>query len=175
MAPRIVLVRGDITTEAVDAVVNAANTAMRPGGGVDGAITRAAGAAAMRDRERLIRERGDPPLPTGTAVTGIGGDLPARWIIYTAGPVYRGSPHDAELLHACHEACLRAADGAGARSVAFPAISTGIYGYPPAEAARTAVAAVREALTDSPVTLVRFVLFDDATLAVFTRELSTTD
>ena len=169
MAPRIVLVRGDITNEAVDAVVNAANTAMRPGGGVDGAITRAAGAAAMVDRERLIRERGDPPLPTGTAVVGIGGDLPARWIIYTAGPVYRGSPRDAELLRACHEACLRAADGAGARSVAFPAISTGVYGYPLAEAAPVAVGSVAGATTD--VEEVRFVLFDDVAVAAFRAAL----
>jgi len=169
MAPRIVLVRGDITLQDVDAVVNAANTAMRPGGGVDGAITRAAGPTAMADRERLIRERGEPPLPTGTAVAGDGGDLPARWIIYTAGPVYRGSASDAELLAACHSACLAAADGVGARAVAFPAISTGVYGYPLDEAASIAVGTVAEA--DSQVEEVRFVLFDDRALAAFRRAL----
>lgn len=169
MAPRIVLVRGDITTEHVDAVVNAANTALRPGGGVDGAITRAAGAAAMTDRERLILEGGDPPLPTGTARGGAGGDLAARWIVYTAGPVYRATPRDAELLAACHVACLRVADELGARTIAFPAISTGVYGYPLDEAAPIAVHAV--ATSDTAVEEVRFVLFDDAALRTFAAAL----
>jgi O-acetyl-ADP-ribose deacetylase len=165
VAPAIELVRGDITTERVDAVVNAANTAMRPGGGVDGAITRAAGPVAKADRERLIRERGEPPLPTGTAVAGDGGDLPARWIIYTAGPIFGGMPRDAELLASCHEACLRAADELGARSVAFPAISTGVYGYPLNEAAPIAIRTVAEVPTD--VEMVRFVLFDVHALEAF--------
>jgi O-acetyl-ADP-ribose deacetylase (regulator of RNase III) len=165
VAPRIVLVEGDITRERVDAVVNAANTAMRPGGGVDGAITRAAGPDAMRDRERLIAERGDPPLPTGTAVAGGGGDLPARWIIYTAGPIYGRSPADAELLASCHTASLEVADGIGARTVAFPAISTGIYGYPLDEAAPIAVGSVAGAATS--VEEVRFVLFDGRAMTAF--------
>lgn len=169
MAPRIVLVRGDITSERVDAVVNAANTALRPGGGVDGAITRAAGAAAMADRERLIREGGDPPLPTGTARGGTGGDLPARWIVYTAGPVYRGTTRDAELLVACHVACLRVADELGARTIAFPAISTGVYGYPLDEAAPIAVRAVTT--SETTVEEARFVLFDEAALRAFTAAL----
>ena len=100
--PRIVLVQGDITVQDVDAVVNAANTALRPGGGVDGAITRAAGPDALADRERVIRERGNPPLPTGEAVATIGGALAARWIIHTAGPIYSGSPDDPRLLASCH-------------------------------------------------------------------------
>ena len=169
MAPRIVLVQGDITAQRVDAVVNAANAAMRPGGGVDGAITRAAGPAALRDRERLIAERGDPPLPTGTAVAGDGGDLPARWIVYTAGPVYRGTDADAELLAACHVSCLAAADGVGAQRVAFPAISTGIYGYPLDEDAPIAVRTVAGATTD--VEEVRFVLFDERAMAAFRTAL----
>lgn len=169
MAPRIALVRGDITTQDVDAVVNAANTAMRPGGGVDGAITRAAGRAAMADRERLIREGGDPPLPTGTALAGAGGDLRARWVIYTAGPVYRGTAEDAHLLAACHESCLRVADQVGAATVAFPAISTGVYGYPLDEAAPIAVRAVTQAGTD--VEEVRFVLFDEAAHEAFRSAL----
>src|SRR5262245_59017605 len=133
--PTITLVRGDITAQEVDAIVNAANTALRPGGGVDGAITRAAGPDALADRERVIAERGRPPLPTGEAVATIGGDLQARWIIHTAGPVYGGTDEDARLLAACHVSCLAVADGLGARTVAFPAISTGIYGYPVDEAA----------------------------------------
>jgi O-acetyl-ADP-ribose deacetylase (regulator of RNase III) len=165
MAPRIVLIQGDITTQQVDAVVNAANTALRPGGGVDGAITRAAGPMALRDRERLIAERGDPPLPTGTAVAGVGGDLTARWIIYTAGPVYRGIDADAERLAACHVACLAVADEFGARTVAFPAISTGVYGYPLTEAAPIAVRSVAGA--DSRVDEARFVLFDERAMAEF--------
>ncbi|HWC70739.1 MAG TPA: macro domain-containing protein, partial [Actinomycetota bacterium] len=88
MSVSIELIRGDITTQSVDAIVNAANTALRPGGGVDGAITRAAGAEALADRERVIRERGRTPLPTGDAVATIAGDLDARWIIHTAGPIY---------------------------------------------------------------------------------------
>jgi O-acetyl-ADP-ribose deacetylase (regulator of RNase III) len=161
------LIRGDITTQSVDAIVNAANTALRPGGGVDGAITRAAGPEALADRERVIRERGRPPLPTGEAIATIGGDLPARWIIHTAGPVYSGSADDAELLARCHRSALQVADELGARTVAFPAISTGIYGYPVEEAAPIAVGAVLEA--ETAVELVRFVLFSEEILAEFER------
>ena len=170
MAPQIELVLGNITTQAVVAIVNAANTSLRAGGGVDGAITRAAGPRALADRDRVISERGDPPLPTGDAVATVGGDLPARWIIHTAGPVYRGSTRDPELLAACHVSCLRVADELGAESVAFPAVSTGIYGYPVEDAAKVAVAVVRAARTD--VTLVRFVLFDAASLTSFEHALA---
>jgi O-acetyl-ADP-ribose deacetylase (regulator of RNase III) len=162
---RIELVRGDITTQQVDAVVNAANTALRPGGGVDGAITRAAGPEALADRERVIADRGRPPLPTGEAVATIGGRLPARWIIHTAGPVYAGTDDDARLLRGCHLSCLRVADDLGAASVAFPAISTGVYGYPVELAAPVALDAVRNA--DTQVREVRFVLFDEAAMAAF--------
>jgi len=165
VAPRIELVTGDITTQEVDAIVNAANTSLRPGGGVDGAITRAAGPEALIDRERVIAERGDPPLPTGDALATIGGDLLARWIIHTAGPIYSGSDRDPKLLASCHTSCLRVADELGVSSVAFPAISTGIYGYPVAEAAPVAIRAVRVA--DAQVELVRFVLFRPADMEVF--------
>ncbi len=167
MSVEIELIRGDITTQSVDAIVNAANTALRPGGGVDGAITRAAGAEALADRERVIRERGRPPLPTGEAVATIGGELPARWIIHTAGPVYSGRAEDAELLARCHRSALQVADDLGVRTVAFPAISTGVYGYPVEEAAPVAIAAVLEAGTT--VELVRFVLSSDEILATFER------
>jgi len=169
VAPRIVLLQADITTQDADAIVNAANSALRPGGGVDGAITRAAGRAALADRERLIRERGTPPLPTGQAVATIGGDLPARWIIHTAGPIYSGSPDDARLLASCYIECLRVADELGAATVAFPAISTGIYGYPLDEAAPIAIEAVRDA--DTRVREVRFVLFDERAMTAFRRAL----
>jgi O-acetyl-ADP-ribose deacetylase (regulator of RNase III) len=168
--PRIVLVQADIIFQDVDAVVNAANTALRPGGGVDGAITRAAGPDALADRERVIRERGDPPLPTGQAVATIGGALSARWIIHTAGPVYSGSPDDPRLLASCHTESLRVADELGARRVAFPAISTGVYGYPLDEAAAVAIEAVGSASTQ--VDEVTFVLFDDRSLEAFEDALN---
>lgn len=168
--PRIVLVQGDITRQDVDAVVNAANTALRPGGGVDGAITRAAGPEALADRERVIRERGNPPLPTGKAVATIGGALAARWIVHTAGPVYSGTPDDARLLASCHTECLRVADQLGAATVAFPALSTGVYGYPLDEAAPVAIEAVASASTG--VEEVRFVLFEDRSFVAFETVLS---
>jgi O-acetyl-ADP-ribose deacetylase (regulator of RNase III) len=169
MAPRIVLVEGDITRQDADAIVNAANTGLRPGGGVDGAITRAAGRQALEERERVISERGNPPLPTGTAVATTGGELPARWIIHTAGPVYSGTSEDARLLAACHVACLEIADAVGARTVAFPAISTGIYGYPLDEAAPIAIDSVCAAETH--VDEVRFVLFGNDAFDAFRRAL----
>jgi O-acetyl-ADP-ribose deacetylase (regulator of RNase III) len=169
MGPRIELVQGDITTQEVDAIVNAANTALRPGGGVDGAITRAAGPEAMADRERVIAEGGSPPLPTGEAVATVGGALPAAWIIHTAGPIYRGTDDDRDALAACHRSVLRVADELGARSVAFPAISTGIYCYPIEEAAPIALDTVVG--TPSQVEVVRFVLFDASALGVFERAL----
>jgi O-acetyl-ADP-ribose deacetylase len=170
MAPRIVLVQGDITTQSVDAIVNAANTSLRAGGGVDGAITRAAGAEALADRERVIRERGRNALPTGEAVGTIAGDLDARWIIHTVGPVYSGTPRDAELLERCHRSVLEVADELRARTVAFPAISTGVYGYPIDEAARVAVEAVRTA--DTSVREVRFVLFEATAHTAFERAMT---
>jgi O-acetyl-ADP-ribose deacetylase (regulator of RNase III) len=168
---RIELLHGDITTQDVDAIVNAANTALRPGGGVDGAITRAAGPEALADRTRVIAERGSPPLPTGDAVATVGGALAARWIIHTAGPIYRGTEQDRAALAACHRAALRVADELGARTVAFPAISTGIYSYPVEEAAPIAIASVSSATT--AVAVVRFVLFDVATFDAFEHALGT--
>ena len=164
------IVRGDITTQETDAIVNAANEQLRPGGGVDGAITRAAGLAALADRDRLRAGGGGLPLPTGSARAGAGGDLAARWIIYTAGPIYSGAPSDAELLHRCHDASMRVADEIGARSVAFPAVSCGVYGYPVTEAAPIAIDAIMDART--AVELVRFVLFDERTEDAFRRALA---
>jgi O-acetyl-ADP-ribose deacetylase len=170
IGPRVTLVHGDITRQSADVIVNAANSAMRPGGGVDGAITRAAGAEALRDRERVAAARGEPPLRTGDAVATDAGDLEARWIVHTAGPVYRGSPDDARALASCHRAVLRVADELHAETVAFPAISTGIYGYPLDEAAAIAIATVMA--TETGVQEVRFVLFDADALAAFERALA---
>jgi O-acetyl-ADP-ribose deacetylase len=159
MAPLLQVVQGDITAEQVDAVVNAANRGLRGGGGVDGAIHRAAGAERLQAACRAIGE-----CPPGGAVCTEGFDLPARFIIHTVGPVWHGGTQgEPETLAACYRNVLAVADAIGARSVAFPAISTGVYGYPLRQAAEVAVTTTRAADTD--VTLVRFVAFDGTTLA----------
>ena len=165
--PRIALVQGDITEQAVDAIVNAANSSLLGGGGVDGAIHRRGGPAILEECRRIREERFPDGLPTGRAVATGGGRLPARWVIHTVGPVYAKREDRSALLAGCHTEALRVADELGARTVAFPAISTGVYGYPVDEAAPVAIRAVREAST--AVEEVRFVLFDAATLAAFER------
>ena len=165
MIPRAVLQRagtvieltvGDITRERVDAIANAANTALRGGGGVDGAIHAAAGPELLAE----LRRRYPDGTPTGTAVATGAHRLPARWILHAVGPIWRGGDHgEAELLAGAYRSCLRLADELGALSLAFPAISLGIYGYPIGEGARLALRTVDEHLTaDSPLALVRFVL-----------------
>jgi O-acetyl-ADP-ribose deacetylase (regulator of RNase III) len=153
---RLELVVGDITTERVDAIGNAANERLRGGGGVDGAIHAAAGPGLLGE----LRQRYPNGTPTGTAVTTGGHDLPARWVIHAVGPVWRGgSQGEAELLAGAYRASVRLADGLGARSLALPAISMGIYGYPAQEAATIAVRTVTEVLAEASVLeLVRFVL-----------------
>ena len=164
--PHVEAVQGDITIEAVDAVVNAANAALAGGGGVDGAIHRAAGAAELRAACAALGG-----CPTGDAKPTPGFRLPARWIIHAVGPRWRGGGHDeAELLASCYRRSLEVADELGARSVAFPAISTGIYGYPAEEAARIAVRTVTT--TPTGVELVRLVAFDDATLRLYEAALA---
>jgi O-acetyl-ADP-ribose deacetylase len=159
MPPLLHAVQGDITAERVEAVVNAANRQLRGGGGVDGAIHRAAGAERLQAACRAI---GD--CPPGHAVVTEGFDLPARFIIHTVGPVWHGGTEgEPATLAACYRNALALADKVGARSVAFPAISTGIYGYPSGQAADVAVTTARAADTD--VTLIRFVAFDGTTLA----------
>jgi len=164
---RIELVLGDITEQQLDAIVNAANSSLLGGGGVDGAIHRAGGPGIVEECRRLRRERYPDGLPTGEAVATSGGDLPARWVIHTVGPVFADSPDPAAELAACHRAALRVADEVGARSVAFPAISTGAYGCPIEEAAPIAVRAVREAVTR--VQLVRFVVFSGRALREWSK------
>jgi len=168
--PEIVLVQGDITAQEVDAVVNAANSSLMGGGGVDGAIHRRGGPEILQECKRIRAQRFPDGLPTGQAVATTGGRLPARWVIHTVGPVYSGSEDRSDLLASCHTEALRVADELDAEAVAFPAISTGVYGYPLDEAAPVAVRAVRRA--DTRVREVRFVLFDDGALRAFQQALA---
>ncbi|HTT87000.1 MAG TPA: O-acetyl-ADP-ribose deacetylase [Acidimicrobiales bacterium] len=163
--PSIEAVQGDITTEEVDAIVNAANSRLAGGGGVDGAIHRAAGAADLRAACAALGgcEPGDAKATPGFA-------LAAAWIIHTVGPVWSGgTASEPVVLASCYRRSLEVADGLGARSVAFPAISTGVYGYPPALAAEVAVSTLRS--TQSGVALVRLVAFDAATHDLYRRLL----
>jgi O-acetyl-ADP-ribose deacetylase len=169
--PRIELVEGDITHERADAIVNAANSTLLGGGGVDGAIHRRGGGTILEACRDLRRERYPTGLPVGEAVATTAGELPARWVIHTVGPIYRRERDPAKLLARCHRACLRVADEVGAATVAFPAISTGAYGYPVREAAAVAIDAVRDA--DSKVEEVRFVLFGREAYRAFDEALET--
>ena len=158
---------GDIAAQQVDAVVNAANSTLLGGGGVDGAIHRRGGPAILEECRTIRRDHYPAGLPTGEAVATTGGNLPARWVIHTVGPIYAASLDPAAELAACHWNALRIADKINARSVAFPAISTGAFGYPMEEAAEVALRAVRKANTE--VDLIRFVLFDNRAREVFER------
>ena len=166
---RIELNRGDITDQAVDAIVNAANGSLLGGGGVDGAIHRRGGPDILADCRAIRRDRYPDGLPTGEAVATTAGDLSARWVIHTVGPVYSRFDDRSALLASCHTRSLAVADELGAVSVAFPAISTGVYGYPLHLAAPVAVRAVLRSGAD--VGVVRFVLFDRAAHRAFTGAL----
>ena len=168
LSQRIAIKVGDITREAVDAIVNAANSSLMGGGGVDGAIHRAGGPAIL-DACRAIRTARYPDgLPTGEAVITTGGELPARHVIHTVGPIYgRHRGEDATLLAACYANAIALAAQNGLRTLAFPAISTGIYGYPKAEAATVARRAILAALKEHPgIEEVRLVFFSETDAAV---------
>lgn len=161
---QVELVEGDIVAQDVDALVNAANSSLLGGGGVDGAIHRAAGP------ELLAACRTLGGCPTGEARLTRGYDLKARFVIHAVGPVYRGHPRDAELLAATYRSSLELASQHGLRSVAFPAISTGAYGYPFDEAAQVALPVVKRHLESNPgIVLVRFVLWDQPALTAYQR------
>lgn len=166
---RIEAVTGDITKEQVDAIVNAANSSLLGGGGVDGAIHRTGGPAILEECRKL------GGCATGDAKLTTGGKLPAKYVIHAVGPVYRDGKHgEPELLASCYRHSLEIAHARGLKSVAFPAISCGVYGYPIPAAATIAVRTVREFLEANPgIELVRFVLFTPDVHAAFTRALET--
>jgi O-acetyl-ADP-ribose deacetylase len=166
---RIELVTGDITAEEVDAIVNAANSSLLGGGGVDGAIHRRGGPDILAECRTLRARRYGSGLPTGEAVATTAGKLRARWVIHTVGPVYSTAEDRSPLLRACYTNALRVADELGARSVAFPLISSGVYRWPVDDAVRQALAALRQARTG--VETARLVLFDARTREVADAQL----
>ncbi|MGA4980648.1 O-acetyl-ADP-ribose deacetylase [Streptomyces cellulosae] len=169
MTPRITLVQGDITRQSADAIVNAANSSLLGGGGVDGAIHRRGGPEILAECRALRASHYGKGLPTGQAVATTAGKLDARWVIHTVGPVYSATEDRSALLASCYRESLRVADELGARTVAFPAISTGVYRWPLDDAARIAVETVRT--TDTAVEEVIFVLFDERAYKAFEAAL----
>ncbi|MFE7800197.1 O-acetyl-ADP-ribose deacetylase [Nocardia sp. NPDC057440] len=159
------LVRGDITEQTVDAVVNAANSSLLGGGGVDGAIHRKGGPEILDACRTLRASHYGKGLRTGQAVATTAGLLPARWVIHTVGPVWSATEDRSDLLASCYRESLRVADELGAATVAFPAISTGIFGWPLQDGARIAVETVSTAVTAARE--VRFVLFDERAYTAF--------
>jgi O-acetyl-ADP-ribose deacetylase len=167
MEMEITLVLGDITEQDVDAVVNAANSGLLGGGGVDGAIHRRGGPEILAECRRLREGRYRDGLPAGQAVATTGGLLPARWVIHTVGPVYSRTEDRSAVLASCYRESLRVAEDVGARTVAFPAVSAGVYGWPAASCARIAVNAVRQSAAG--IAEARFVLFSENVYAAFER------
>ncbi len=167
MKYRIEIVKGDITRSAVDAIANAANTSLLGGGGVDGAIHRAAGPELLAECRTL------GGCETGRAKITRGCKLPARYVLHTPGPVWHGGSHgEAELLAGCYRSCLDLAAQYGCRTVDFPSISTGVYGYPLDKAAPVALGAIKESLEKYPeIERVRMVCFDDRTKAAYEEAL----
>ena len=169
---KIELIKGDITKIHADAIVNAANSSLLGGGGVDGAIHRAGGPSILEECRRIVARQGN--CKTGEAVITTAGHLPAKYVIHTVGPVWNGGEnHEAEKLANCYRNSLQLAVDHGCRSVAFPGISTGIYGYPKEEAAKIAVKTVREFLQgDGSLEKVIFVAFDEGSFDVIEHELA---
>jgi O-acetyl-ADP-ribose deacetylase (regulator of RNase III) len=165
----IVVKKGDITREDTDAIVNAANSTLMGGGGVDGAIHRAGGPEILEECSRIIARIGR--CPTGEAVITTAGNLPARFVIHTVGPVWSGKPEQADLLASAYRNSIRLASERGLSGVAFPSISTGAYRYPIAEASQIAIGTVLESIEGTSLREVRFILFSDDDTAVYERAL----
>jgi O-acetyl-ADP-ribose deacetylase (regulator of RNase III) len=168
---RITVKTGDLTQEDVDAIVNAANSSLMGGGGVDGAIHRAGGPAILDACKRIRATTHPNGLPAGEAVITTGGNLRARQVIHTVGPVWHGGgQNESDTLRACYRNSLRLAAEQGLRSVAFPAISTGVFGYPPERAAQVAASTVREFFASNPLPdRVVFVLFGEESYSTFLK------
>ncbi|AEM80383.1 O-acetyl-ADP-ribose deacetylase [Streptomyces violaceusniger] len=166
----ITLALGDITEQSVDAVVNAANSSLLGGGGVDGAIHRRGGSDILDECRDLRASRYGKGLPAGQAVATTAGRLPARWVIHTVGPVFSTTEDRSATLASCYRESLRVADELNALTVAFPAVSTGVYRWPLDDAARIALTTVRDA--DTAVTEARFVLFDQRAYDAFETALN---
>ena len=158
---KIDLIAGDIVTQQVDAIVNAANHQLLGGGGVDGAIHRAGGKAILQECRRIRMERYPNGLPTGQSVATTAGQLPARWVIHTVGPTWAKTKDKSALLRSCYTTSLAVADELGATTIAFPVISSGVYRWPKEDAIRQALQALRSA--ETAVTTVTMVMFDETT------------
>ncbi len=166
------IIQGDITVQKTDAIVNAANSGLMGGGGVDGAIHRAGGPAILEECKKIVAKQGR--LPTGKAVITTGGNLPAKYVIHTVGPVWHGgNKGEPELLASAYKESLSLAAEKGLESVSFPSISTGVYGYPVDKASAVALGAVKEFLTsaDTSIKEVVFVLFDSNTYSAYAAHL----
>ncbi|MHC4778016.1 MAG: O-acetyl-ADP-ribose deacetylase [Planctomycetota bacterium] len=171
---KVEITKGDITAQEVDAIVNAANSSLLGGGGVDGAIHRTGGPEILEACKAVRADHGT--CPPGEAVQTVGGKLHARIVVHTVGPVWSGGGQgEAEILASAYRRSLEVASEAGSRSVAFPAIGTGAYGYPIEEAARIAIETVRENLEGKGIEEVRFVLFSDRDLSVYERVMGELD
>jgi len=166
------IIQGDITVQKTDAIVNAANSGLMGGGGVDGAIHRAGGPAILEECKQIVKKQGR--LPTGKAVITTGGDLPAKYVIHTVGPVWNGgNSGEPELLASAYRESLALADDRHLESISFPSISTGVYGYPVEKAASVAVSAVKEFLRKGETSIknVVFVLFDSRAYSAYAQQL----
>jgi O-acetyl-ADP-ribose deacetylase (regulator of RNase III) len=169
---KVTIVQGDITSQATDVIVNAANSSLMGGGGVDGAIHRAGGSAILEECKKIVAQQGR--LPTGKAVLTTGGNLKAKYVIHTVGPIWQGgSRNEAELLESAYYECLKLATENKLTSISFPSISTGAYGYPVDEAAKIAVSTVVSFLKRQSTSLkdIVFVLFDARTYESYRRAL----
>jgi len=170
---RLILIQGDITQQATDVIVNAANSSLMGGGGVDGAIHRAGGPAILEECKRIVSQRGR--LETGKAVLTTGGNLPAKYVIHTVGPVWHGGGRgEPELLASAYRESLKLATEHKLKSISFPSISTGAYGYPLTDAAKVALKTVLSFLRDTPISLseVYFVLFDANSYRTYCLQLA---
>jgi len=169
----LLIIQGDITSQKTDAIVNAANSGLMGGGGVDGAIHQAGGSTILEECKQIVKKQGR--LPTGKAVITTGGNLPAKYVIHTVGPVWHGGNNgEPELLTSAYRESLALAAVHNLESVSFPSISTGVYGYPVEKAASVAISAIKEFLGNERTSIkeVVFVLFDSHTYSAYAQQLN---